>query len=173
VKNSKKKNENTKSKYLSLESVAYSEINKVKDLLERIAALQFSPGDILKIQNETFIPIGIFSKDLTVLEAVVRFLKQTKSNREIAKLIKRDERNISNIFRNAVKKFSPSRGDNDLAFPCSIFNSKLSALESLVEYLKEQRSLSYHEIAKLLQRDDRTIWTVYSRAKKKLSKESG
>jgi len=55
-----------------------------------------------------------------------------------------------------------------LPIPTLIFRDrKLSVLEAMVEYLKDEKQLSYHEIAVLLNRDDRTIWTCYSRAKKK------
>jgi DNA-directed RNA polymerase specialized sigma24 family protein len=40
-------------------------------------------------------------------------------------------------------------------------------MESVVDYMKDSLGLSYHEIAKELNRDDRTIWTVYHRASKK------
>ena len=43
----------------------------------------------------------------------------------------------------------------------------VSVLEASVEYLKNNEKLSFHEIALLINRDDRTIWTVYDRAKKK------
>ncbi|MFC1741506.1 sigma factor-like helix-turn-helix DNA-binding protein [Nanoarchaeota archaeon] len=50
----------------------------------------------------------------------------------------------------------------------SIFiDRSLSPLESISEYLREVQGLSFHEIAVLMGRDDRTIWTCYSRAKKK------
>ena len=45
----------------------------------------------------------------------------------------------------------------------------VSVLESIVEYLKN-KGLSFHEIGLLLNRDERNIWTVYNRAKKKRSK---
>jgi len=55
-----------------------------------------------------------------------------------------------------------------LNIPSAIFRDRsLSVLEILVEFLKEKKGLSYHEIAELLNRDDRTIWTVYNRAQKK------
>ncbi|MFH1133548.1 MAG: hypothetical protein V1735_03595 [Nanoarchaeota archaeon] len=44
---------------------------------------------------------------------------------------------------------------------------KVKVLEAIVEYLKDIQGLTYHEIAELLNRDDRTIWTVYSRVKRK------
>jgi len=60
---------------------------------------------------------------------------------------------------------------SDVSIPSIIFRDReLKVLEVLVEYLKEKREMSYHEIAVLLNRDDRTIWTVYSRAKKKRGK---
>jgi len=52
--------------------------------------------------------------------------------------------------------------------PLSAFsNSKLSALEIIVKYLKENKNKKYSEIARLLNRDDRTIWSTYNNAKKK------
>lgn len=55
--------------------------------------------------------------------------------------------------------------------PTFIFRDRdLAALESVVVYLKDSHGLTYAQIAKLLNRDDRTIWTTYNRAKKKLVK---
>lgn len=56
-----------------------------------------------------------------------------------------------------------------ISIPTHIFRSSdsLAVLESIVLYLKDERGLSYHEIGVLLNRDERNIWTVYSRAKKK------
>jgi predicted transcriptional regulator len=56
----------------------------------------------------------------------------------------------------------------EIAVPLSVLTDrKLSILEVIVEYLHEKKSLSFHEIAVLTKRDDRTIWTCYNRAKKK------
>jgi DNA-directed RNA polymerase specialized sigma24 family protein len=53
--------------------------------------------------------------------------------------------------------------------PSFIFkNRDLAALEAIVVYLKDSQGLTYAQIAKILNRDDRTIWTTYQRAKKKL-----
>jgi hypothetical protein len=52
--------------------------------------------------------------------------------------------------------------------PVSVLaDEKLTIYEKLVEYLKERRKLTYREIGRLLRRDERNIWTVYHRAKKK------
>jgi Mn-dependent DtxR family transcriptional regulator len=58
--------------------------------------------------------------------------------------------------------------DKELTLPSSIFRDRdLSVLEAIAEYLKDKKNLRYSEIAKLLNRDDRTIWTAYTRAKEK------
>ena len=51
--------------------------------------------------------------------------------------------------------------------PISIFqNRKLTIFEAMVVYLKEQ-GMKYVEIGDLLYRDQRNIWTIYSRSMKK------
>jgi len=52
--------------------------------------------------------------------------------------------------------------------PISVLqDTSVSVLEAIVEYLKEAKGLRYREIGKLLNRDERNIWTVYKRAKVK------
>lgn len=61
-----------------------------------------------------------------------------------------------------------NREDSKVYVPLSVFEDRtVSILEALVEYLKDKRHLTYHQIAKMLNRDDRTIWTVYNRLSKK------
>jgi len=58
-----------------------------------------------------------------------------------------------------------------MTLPLSVFRSrKLGILEVTVKYLKDNSNLNYSQIAVLLNRDDRTIWTSYRQAQKK-SKE--
>ncbi|MFH1649849.1 MAG: hypothetical protein ABIA93_04830 [Candidatus Woesearchaeota archaeon] len=55
--------------------------------------------------------------------------------------------------------------------PSIIFQDRrLAILESIVAYLKEKEKCTYHEIAELTNRDDRTIWTTYQRSLKKRKK---
>jgi hypothetical protein len=54
--------------------------------------------------------------------------------------------------------------------PLSLFsNRSLGVLEVLVKFLKENQNLTYSDIAQLLNRNDRTIWTTYKKAQKKHS----
>jgi len=50
--------------------------------------------------------------------------------------------------------------------PLSILKNN-SSLEAIVLYLKEILNLKFSDIAKLLNRDQRTIWVTYTNAKKK------
>lgn len=69
------------------------------------------------------------------------------------------------------KRRNEEKAARAILIPHFIFQDRtLSVLEVIAEYLKEKRNMSFHEIAVALKRDDRTIWTVYSRAKKKRAK---
>lgn len=60
-----------------------------------------------------------------------------------------------------------------IKIPSSILKDRsLSVLEAIVEYLREEKGLTFHRIAVLLNRDDRTIWTAYRRAKEKRGVDS-
>jgi hypothetical protein len=55
-----------------------------------------------------------------------------------------------------------------LTIPLSPFaNRKLGVLETAVKILKENRLLNYSQTAKLLNRNDRTVWAAYHKAAKK------
>lgn len=56
----------------------------------------------------------------------------------------------------------------EITLPVSIFSEKLGMLEAASIYLKDKSKLSFNDIAKLLKRDYKTIWTSYSKAKEKL-----
>ena len=121
--------------------------------------------------KEIKIPLSIFNDKLGPLESIVKYLKEDLelSYEEIAKLLYRNKSPIIVTYRNSIKKFKDKLDiKSDFFIPISIFsNLKLSVLETIVKHLKEKLNLTYHNIAVLLKRDDRTIWTIYSRAIKK------
>lgn len=56
----------------------------------------------------------------------------------------------------------------EISIPLKIFlNRKLGPLEAITKYLKDDAKLKFNEIAKLLNRNQRTIWASYHNAKKK------
>ncbi|MAG08571.1 hypothetical protein CMO89_03795 [Candidatus Woesearchaeota archaeon] len=59
----------------------------------------------------------------------------------------------------------------EFTVPISVFrNNKLSCLETIVKYLKENYDLKLIKISKLLNRNSKTIWATYNKAAKKLAK---
>ncbi|MBW3022474.1 hypothetical protein KY308_00015 [Candidatus Woesearchaeota archaeon] len=60
------------------------------------------------------------------------------------------------------------KSKKEIKLPLRIFRDRsLSVLEAISEYLHDELKLPFHEIAELMNRDDRTIWTCYHRAKNK------
>ena len=123
-------------------------------------------------QEEIQIPSSIFTKKLSPLEANIKYLKENLEldYKKIAELLGRNRKTVWQTYKNAVKKQSKKfeAKETEYNIPVSRFKDELSILETAVVYLKEQYNLSYHYIAQLLQRDERTIWTVYNRAMKKI-----
>ena len=126
--------------------------------------------------EEILIPVSVFNNDyLSALETIVKYLHENKGLKlvEIAKLLNRDQRAVGVTYRFARRKLkSVLRAPvTKYSLPLSVIADKrLSVLESIVYYLKETYALSYHRIAVLLRRNDRTVWTVYHRALRKLKK---
>lgn len=136
-----------------------------------------SPRDlsILQTHENIEIPVSVLSdRSLSVLEVLAEYLKETLNltYHQIAVLTNRDDRTIWTVYNRAQKKRKehpkPQTPDSEILIPLKVLLDRdLSVLEVLAEFLKEQREFTYHEIAVLTNRDDRTIWTVYNRAKKK------
>ncbi len=121
------------------------------------------------------IPITIFSKKLGSLESLVKYMKENleMNYNEIAEELNRDQRTIWTAYKKAKEKQKEPIDikETDIFLPTLIFkNRKLTVLESIIIYLKE-KGMKYSEIAELLNRDQRNIWTIYSRAVKKLVSE--
>ncbi|MEK6840212.1 MAG: hypothetical protein AABX72_04670 [Nanoarchaeota archaeon] len=146
-------------------------LNLVEDLHRRS---KISSADIEQTTADQglLLPCSIFTKELTPLESICLYLKDvcTLSYHEIATLVNRDDRTIWTVYQHAHRKkkhFVVKK--NDMMIPLRILKDRhLSVMEHIVRYLKNHSNLTYHQIAELLHRDDRTIWTVYQRGLKKV-----
>ncbi len=127
---------------------------------------------IRRIGKGDVIPVSIFNKRLSPLETVVKYLKEEMGYgfQKISKLLNRSPKTVWQAYNFSKKKFKERLtvefSDYDIEIS-TLSNRKFSILESVVMFLKDKKDLSFHKIALMLSRDDRTIWTVYSRAKKK------
>lgn len=126
------------------------------------------------VKEEVKVPISVFKNDkLSSLENIVKYLRENLllSFKQIASLTNRNNIALAVSYRNARKKLETKFVVTEISpysIPVKILqNRNLSVLENIVSYLKDTFGLAYHKIAVLLNRDDRTIWTVYQRAGKK------
>lgn len=140
-------------------------------------------------KKELSVPVSAIA-DIHPLEGIVLYLKQLEiSFTEIASLLNRSYATIYTSYRNALKRRIKKKeltkeelkvlkklnvkSKDDVSMPISALGQRpLSILEAVVFYLKQNFGLRYHDIAVLLNRDDRTIWTVYQRAKNKQKKQN-
>jgi len=128
----------------------------------------------VQVKEEAKVPISVFKNDyLSSLENIVKYLRENLllSFKQIASLTNRNPIALAVTYRNAKKKMEAKFAVTEISpysIPVSILQDRnLSVLENVASYLKDTFGLTYHKIAVLLNRDDRTIWTVYQRAKKK------
>jgi DNA-directed RNA polymerase specialized sigma24 family protein len=131
-------------------------------------------GVISKSAEGIKIPLGIFNQKVSPAEALCKYLKENEEFKfsEIAEIINRDQRTVALNYRNAVKKKKEKMKivKGELFISAKVFaDRRLSVLESVVDHLKN-KGLKNSEIAEILNKDSKNIWTLHSRAKKKLAK---
>ncbi|PIZ52555.1 hypothetical protein COY26_04390 [Candidatus Woesearchaeota archaeon CG_4_10_14_0_2_um_filter_33_10] len=151
---------------------SYKEIlfSRLKSLSkpEKIEIISFLTEQL----KENVLPVFIFKNNsLSALETIVKYLKEEHnlSYAEISRLLNRSSKTIWITYQRAKKKMPKKlKGKSDNFIPARIFqNRKFSVLENLVSYLKQEQGISYKEIAKLINRNYRTVLTVYRRFRKK------
>ena len=156
---------------------------RLSDTLDYLRETGFNSKEIIELVNkllkveikeEVKVPISVFKNEhLGSLETIVKYLRENLllSFKQIASLTNRNEIALAVSYRNAKKKLEAKFVVDEISpyhIPVSILQDRdTSVLENIVSYLKDTFGLAYHKIALLLNRDDRTIWTVYQRAKKK------
>ena len=122
------------------------------------------------------IPATAFNKKLSPLETVVKYLKEEYplAIKDIANILNRSIKTVWQAY-NAASKKHPAKLDitpTETYLDPTIYGQRmLSILEATVTLLHQTYKLSLHEIAHILQRDDRTIWTVLHRARQKQARQ--
>lgn len=153
-------------------SQLYKEIEKIQkkfdisdeELIGLISKKRFSKEKI---------PVCIFStRKLSSFEAIVKYLRENcnLNFREIGELLNRSQFTIASSYRSSksklAKKFVIKSSEFDIPTK-RIADRKLSVLESIAHYLKQNFRLKFSDIARILNLNQKTIWTVYHRAQKK------
>ncbi len=109
------------------------------------------------------VPIAIFSQHASAMQAISRYLVDTKklSYTQAAKILGRSPKSIWASYHQTTPLLEVN--EQHLRIPISIFLSTKSPLESLVSHLKAI-GLRNIEIARTLKLDPRTVWTAAKRA---------
>jgi DNA-binding CsgD family transcriptional regulator len=131
---------------------------------------------IVREKKIVSVPISLFrSTELSAYELITTYLKESlgMTLTQIAKATGRNPQAVYITLRNAREKLknplSLEYSENDIPLKI-IADRDFSILECIVAYLVEKKGMSLAEISKLLYRDNRTIWTIYDRFKKKREK---
>ncbi|MGB9748220.1 MAG: hypothetical protein ACP5OZ_01830 [Candidatus Woesearchaeota archaeon] len=110
----------------------------------------------------------VFNKELSVFEAIVKFLKENKNLKysKIGKILNRNPRVVWITYQRANKKFSQTlTPDYSFEIPIEIISSReYSVLESVVKYLHDVHNLRFSRISELLKKSYTTIHTAYARS---------
>ncbi len=123
-------------------------------------------------EKDILIPTSVFIKELSALETISRYLHENigMGFKRIAVLMNRSEKTIWQAYNHSLRKYQKKLAVSGTKYliPLSVFaDRRFSNLEAMVAFIKTRYSLKFSEIAGILHRDQRTIWTVYNRAKNK------
>ncbi len=123
-----------------------------------------------------FVPCSVFrNRSVSTLEAVTFYLKTKLKLRytDIARLLNRNDRTIWTSYNRARQKIRELDGkESRVYFPTKLFlNRRLSILEAITAYLHYDLGFSNSEVARMLNRDQSTIFTSLSRARQKMGGE--
>ena len=145
----------------------FSKLSELLEDLERDYGLK--KEELIDISNKT-IPVSIFNDSISPFETIVKYLKENEnlSLKAITKITNRSKQGVWQAYNSSKKKLSKKiiMGDSSYEIPLNIISEKkYSVLSSIVKYLREEYSLSYVHISKLIARDQRTVWTAYNRTK--------
>jgi hypothetical protein len=154
--------------------------NSLDILLDQLISRNLTPDEVLHLlrqrtlQNISSIPVDLLSnRNFSIFELIIRYLHEVRklSLREIASLLNRDRKVVEDKYYNS-RIFPLDYPESDISIPAYLFRDRsLSFLEHITEYLKDVKRLRHSEIAQLLNRDTKTVWTIYMRAKQKRLKD--
>lgn len=122
--------------------------------------------------EDKFIPAAIFNKKLSAFETVVKYLVENSelNYSEIGRELKKDRQVIWTTYKRSQKKHRKRfvKIFSKIKIPMSeLCSEKASISELVVAYLKDILKMRNTEIAEIIKRDPRTVWTLYMRYKKK------
>jgi hypothetical protein len=96
------------------------------------------------------------------LSEIKKDLEFVKSKAVASDLIEKFDLDLVNLFELISQK--------EILIPISIFNDKLSALETISRYLHQNLQMSFKKIGELMNRSEKTIWQAHNHSLKKFQR---
>lgn len=141
------------------------DIQELKESLRQLQQIVLSHERALGLIREDTIPASVFCTELGALESIVVYLRELHqlSYVNIGKKLSRSAAVIGVVYRTARKKYQqPLSVTSAVAVPVAIFADRsVSMQRHLVRYLHDQRKMQFCDIARLIHRNPRTVWTAY------------
>jgi hypothetical protein len=117
------------------------------------------------------VPSCVFTdRSLSCAESLVEYLwiEHHLQPSEIGHHLGMDRRNVWTMMERSSRKrclpLQKTDAVDNIFIPLDIFTHRdRSILETLIHYLRSELSLTNHQIARLLDRSDKTVWAVCSR----------
>ncbi|MEM0230979.1 MAG: helix-turn-helix domain-containing protein [Candidatus Woesearchaeota archaeon] len=153
-------------KILSREEDMLQKISTSIEELSRRYGIQ--KEDLLRISEEgrNFIDAGIFQKRAPLGAICTELKAKGYSTKEIAKKLGRSYKTIWTTIKKTERKKPAEK--TGILIPLRAFeNRNMGILESAVKFLKDEKNMRLSQIAKILKRNYRTVWTAYNKAKEK------
>lgn len=135
-------------------------------------------SDALMLANlQRGVPLSVFNSSLGALESIVKYMREELllDYVTIARMLGKNSGPIGVTYRRSLVKLKKSldtSSKESIPFEALRENSAkgLSVFESVAYHLARQGH-DWHEIARILHRHDKTVWTVLDRAKRKMRKK--
>lgn len=118
-----------------------------------------------------------FNFEIAILLSVVAVRVRKKSKKKRLRLSEEDLLGLDSVLKDKYNigleellesgKQGRAEKELEIKIPVVIFNQGISPAEALAKYLKENMKMRFSEIARLINRDERTIWINYRDANKK------
>lgn len=129
--------------------------------------------DFYKKGNKINLPISIFDNpNLSPGETIIKYLRENLGHdyNTISSILNRDYQSVYTSYKKTLKKMNGRLTPYETKYNMPLIlirDRSLSISEHIVRHLKEDYNLKYTDIAKMLKRDSKTIWTLYKRANEK------
>ena len=137
--------------------------------LEECELIEIYLSHLKKHEKLTLIPVTLFKYNLSPTGLIIKYMKENLNLpvAKIAKLLSRNSGAVLNSYNHANAKYPHGlfAKETNTSIPLNILsNRNYSILENIAVYMKEVKDMKIKDIASLLNKNPKTISTVYRRA---------